>query len=171
MFLVHPAMRDLYPPERRVALPTRYTMCGGPALIAAFDYMADAMGKLPLLVERSAIRDDICYDRIEAVGERGGPGLQDQRRLDLAQPVVAHGGDGVEARTRRDFRRHEFLAAPGADDDVGRALRSPPSGVTMRSVADFILDSSGKTSTPPAISISSDTQRMPEIIGSSHSSK
>lgn len=48
MFLVHPAMRDLYPPERRVALPTRYTMCGGPALIAAFDYMADAMGRLPL---------------------------------------------------------------------------------------------------------------------------
>jgi iron complex transport system substrate-binding protein len=47
MFLVHPAMRDLYPPERRVALPTRYTMCGGPALIAAFDYMADTMGKLP----------------------------------------------------------------------------------------------------------------------------
>jgi iron complex transport system substrate-binding protein len=48
MFLVHPAMRDLYPPERRVALQTRYTMCGGPALIAAFDYMADEMGKLPL---------------------------------------------------------------------------------------------------------------------------
>lgn len=47
MFLVHPAMRDLYPPQRRVALPTRYTMCGGPALIAAFDYMADAIGKLP----------------------------------------------------------------------------------------------------------------------------
>ncbi|MET0867606.1 MAG: ABC transporter substrate-binding protein [Pseudorhodoplanes sp.] len=47
MFLVHPAMRDLYPPQRRVALPTRYTMCGGPALVAAFDYMADAMGKLP----------------------------------------------------------------------------------------------------------------------------
>jgi iron complex transport system substrate-binding protein len=46
MFLVHPALRDLYPPERRVALPTRYTMCGGPALIAAFDYMADAIGKL-----------------------------------------------------------------------------------------------------------------------------
>ena len=44
MFLVHPAMRDLYPPERRVALPTRYTMCGGPALVAAFDYMADEMG-------------------------------------------------------------------------------------------------------------------------------
>lgn len=47
MFLVHPALRELYPPERRVALPTRYTMCGGPALIAAFDYMADAMARLP----------------------------------------------------------------------------------------------------------------------------
>ena len=47
MFLVHPALRDLYPPERRVALPTRYTMCGGPALVAAFDYMADEMARLP----------------------------------------------------------------------------------------------------------------------------
>jgi iron complex transport system substrate-binding protein len=46
MFLVHPALRDLYPPERRVALPTRYTMCGGPALIAAFDYMADEAVRL-----------------------------------------------------------------------------------------------------------------------------
>ncbi len=46
LFLVHPALRDLYPPERRVALPTRYTMCGGPALVAAFDYMADEMARL-----------------------------------------------------------------------------------------------------------------------------
>jgi iron complex transport system substrate-binding protein len=47
MFLVHPALRDLYPADRRIALPTRYTMCGGPALIAAFDYMADTMARLP----------------------------------------------------------------------------------------------------------------------------
>lgn len=47
MFLVHPALRDLYPPERRFALPTRYTMCGGPALVAAFDYMADEMARVP----------------------------------------------------------------------------------------------------------------------------
>jgi iron complex transport system substrate-binding protein len=46
MFLVHPALRDLYPPERRVTLPTRFTMCGGPALVAAFDYMADEMARL-----------------------------------------------------------------------------------------------------------------------------
>ena len=47
MFLVHPALRELYPPERRVALPTRFTMCGGPALVAAFDYMAGEMARLP----------------------------------------------------------------------------------------------------------------------------
>jgi iron complex transport system substrate-binding protein len=46
MFLVHPALRDLYPPDRRVALPTRYTMCGGPALVAALDYMADEIARL-----------------------------------------------------------------------------------------------------------------------------
>jgi len=45
------------------------------------------------------------------------------------------------------------------------------SGATMRSFAFLRRDSSGKTSTPPAMSISSATQPMPEIIGSSHSSK
>jgi iron complex transport system substrate-binding protein len=47
LFLLHPALRDRYPPERRIALPTRYTMCGGPALIAAFDYMAEEVARLP----------------------------------------------------------------------------------------------------------------------------
>src|SRR5882672_5345089 len=56
---------------------------------------------------------------VEAVRERGGPRLQDQRRLDLAQPIVAHRRDGGKARARRDLRRHELLAAPRADDDVG----------------------------------------------------
>lgn len=48
IFLLHPALRERYPPERRVALPTRFTMCGGPALIAAFDYMADEIARLPV---------------------------------------------------------------------------------------------------------------------------
>jgi iron complex transport system substrate-binding protein len=47
LYLTHPALRELYPEDRRVALPTRYTMCGGPALVAAFDYLADALAKLP----------------------------------------------------------------------------------------------------------------------------
>ncbi len=48
LYFTHPALRALYPPERRIALPTRYTMCGGPALVAAFGYLADALGRTPL---------------------------------------------------------------------------------------------------------------------------
>jgi iron complex transport system substrate-binding protein len=46
LFFTHPALRALYPPERRIPLPTRFTMCGGPALIAAFDYLAGELAKL-----------------------------------------------------------------------------------------------------------------------------
>jgi len=46
LYLTHPAIRELYPENRRVALPTRYTMCGGPALVASFDYLADALRNL-----------------------------------------------------------------------------------------------------------------------------
>ncbi len=45
LYLMHPAMQALYPPERRIALPTRFTMCGGPALVAAFEYLADVLAK------------------------------------------------------------------------------------------------------------------------------
>ena len=45
------------------------------------------------------------------------------------------------------------------------------SAVTIRSFADFPPVRSAKTSIPPAASISSETQPMPEIIGSSHSAK
>ena len=44
--LTHPALKTLYPPERRIVLPTRYTLCGGPALIAAFDYLASLLTRL-----------------------------------------------------------------------------------------------------------------------------
>jgi iron complex transport system substrate-binding protein len=43
LYFLHPAMQALYPPDRRIALPTRFTMCGGPALVAAFDYLAGAL--------------------------------------------------------------------------------------------------------------------------------
>jgi iron complex transport system substrate-binding protein len=46
LFFTHPAVRSLYPPERRIALPTRLTLCGGPALVAALDYLADVMTRL-----------------------------------------------------------------------------------------------------------------------------
>lgn len=44
--LTHPALAALYPPERRLVLPARYTLCGGPALIAAFDYLAAMLTRL-----------------------------------------------------------------------------------------------------------------------------
>ena len=46
LFFTHPALQALYPPERRIALPTRFTMCGGPALVAAFDYLSGVMRRL-----------------------------------------------------------------------------------------------------------------------------
>jgi iron complex transport system substrate-binding protein len=44
--LSHPAFAALYPPERRIVLPPRYTICGGIALVAAFDYLADLLARL-----------------------------------------------------------------------------------------------------------------------------
>lgn len=40
LYLTHPALRDLYPPERRILLPSRFTLCAGPSLPAALDYLA-----------------------------------------------------------------------------------------------------------------------------------
>src|SRR4051794_32383852 len=44
--LSHPALSALYPPRRRIVLPPRYTICGGPALAAAFDYLAGLLTHL-----------------------------------------------------------------------------------------------------------------------------
>ena len=46
LYLTHPALRALYPQERRVVLPSRFTLCAGPSLVAAFDYLTDVMTKL-----------------------------------------------------------------------------------------------------------------------------
>ncbi len=46
LYLTHPALRGLYPPDRRVILPTRYTLCGGPSLVAALDYLTGVVARL-----------------------------------------------------------------------------------------------------------------------------
>ncbi len=46
VYLTHPAVRALYPPARRIILPGRYTLCGGPAVVAGLDHLADALIKL-----------------------------------------------------------------------------------------------------------------------------
>ena len=38
--LAHPALARLYPPERRIMLPEKLTVCGGPSLPAALDWLA-----------------------------------------------------------------------------------------------------------------------------------
>lgn len=44
--LSHPALTALYPPQRRIVLPPRYTICGGAALIEAFDYLSGLLTRL-----------------------------------------------------------------------------------------------------------------------------
>jgi iron complex transport system substrate-binding protein len=44
--LLHPALMTMYPASRRIALPTRYTFCGGPALVGALDYLVQEMTRL-----------------------------------------------------------------------------------------------------------------------------
>jgi iron complex transport system substrate-binding protein len=46
LYLTHPALRALYPPERRILLPARYTICGGPSLIAGLDYLTEVVTRL-----------------------------------------------------------------------------------------------------------------------------
>jgi iron complex transport system substrate-binding protein len=46
VYLTHPAVRALYPPARRLILPGRFTLCGGPGLIAGLDHLADQLARL-----------------------------------------------------------------------------------------------------------------------------
>jgi iron complex transport system substrate-binding protein len=39
LFLAHPALRRLYPAEKRIIQPRRFSLCGGPAVVAALDYL------------------------------------------------------------------------------------------------------------------------------------
>ncbi len=38
--LAHPALAALYPPAKRIVLPEKLTVCGGPSLPAALDWLA-----------------------------------------------------------------------------------------------------------------------------------
>jgi iron complex transport system substrate-binding protein len=46
LFLTHPALLARYPASRRVNLPARYTLCGGPALQQGLSYLANVMKQL-----------------------------------------------------------------------------------------------------------------------------
>jgi iron complex transport system substrate-binding protein len=46
LYLTHPALRELYPPQKRIVLPSRFTLCAGPSLIGAFDYLTEVVTRL-----------------------------------------------------------------------------------------------------------------------------
>jgi iron complex transport system substrate-binding protein len=46
LYVTHPALRALYPPSRRIVLPSRFTLCAGPSLIPAFDYLTEVVTRL-----------------------------------------------------------------------------------------------------------------------------
>ncbi len=168
--------------------PTRYTLCGGPALIAALDYLADALKRLAAAepignvsarhTRGYGVYCGVCRAHSSMIAtsasspsvSAAGPGCKISGDLISRSQPSRTAGMCRKARTRRHFRRDEFLAAPGADDDV-RACRDHVLHRDDAVLGVLAWDSAGNVSMPPAISISSDTQRMPEIIGSSHSSK
>jgi iron complex transport system substrate-binding protein len=46
LYITHPALREMYPPEKRIVLPSRFTLCAGPSLIPAFDYLTEVVTRL-----------------------------------------------------------------------------------------------------------------------------
>jgi len=46
VYLTHPALKGLYPPSRRIVLPVRYTLCGGPGLVAGLDHLANELARV-----------------------------------------------------------------------------------------------------------------------------
>jgi iron complex transport system substrate-binding protein len=44
--LAHPALLRLFPPAKRIVLPEKLTVCGGPSLPAAFDWLTEQAGKV-----------------------------------------------------------------------------------------------------------------------------
>ena len=45
-FLLHPALEKLYPPTKRIVVPERLTVCGGPMLPDALDRLAAEIARV-----------------------------------------------------------------------------------------------------------------------------
>ena len=105
----------------------------------------------------------------KSVGQCGRSGLQYQGGFYLVNGAATNG-------------RHAFKSRPGCDPLGAKLLphqepmmmsgarRTTSSAMTILSFADLHRESSANMSLPPAISMSSETQAIPEIIGLSHSS-
>jgi iron complex transport system substrate-binding protein len=45
-FVLHPALAQLYPPDRRIVIPDRLTVCDGPSLTEALNRLGAALARL-----------------------------------------------------------------------------------------------------------------------------
>src|SRR5205085_2295579 len=94
------------------------------------------------------------------------PSESDQGSYNLSHPALA----ALYPARPATFAGTNFLPHHEPTMMSGAAAITS-SADTMRSFAFLFAARAGKTSMPPAASINSDTHWMPEIIGSSHSSK
>lgn len=53
LYLTHPALRALYPEDKRILLPSKFTLCAGPSLVAAYDYLTQVLTRLASTAPRS----------------------------------------------------------------------------------------------------------------------
>ena len=112
----------------------------------------------------------IGCERVQAVGQGGRPRLQDHRRLDFVQRAVSDGRYSREPGSGRDLPGTNFL--PHHEPMMMSGRRAMTSSAdTIRSFA----DSCGALG-PENVGAAGNLDQfrdpaMPEIIGSSHSSK
>jgi hypothetical protein len=112
----------------------------------------------------------IVTSAVEPVAQRRRPRLQYQGRLDLVQLPVRTAGIAAQPGRAATLSGRNFLPHHDPMMISGAALITSCE-VMMRSFAACRVRKCAKQSSPPATSISSDTQPMPVISGSSHSSK
>ena len=53
-FLLHPALERFYPPSKRIVIPERLTVCGGPMLAEALDVLIAELGRVESVIASEA---------------------------------------------------------------------------------------------------------------------
>jgi hypothetical protein len=126
--------------------------------------------RLPHSNQRVSLPPDDLLKVREAIGQCGGPGLQNQGRLDFVEMVMLHRRNAVEASPRHDPLWSKFLSTPRANDQIGFPRDY------LISCHNAVLDCTLVSTIGEDIDAAGDLDELrnhpiPEISGSSHSSK
>jgi iron complex transport system substrate-binding protein len=167
LFLAHPALAKLYPPARQLVLPRKFALCGGPALVAALDYLTARLSAPETVSVHAAMMPDSASSPSVSAA---GPGCRMMVDLISRSQPVRTAGIAPKPSRATTFAGTNFLPHHEPMTMSG-ALAIISSRETVRSFALLWDARPANTSSPPATAMSSDTQPIPEIIGSSHSSK